>query len=164
MMRRILFPTNYHSIVDPISLLYFSSSSAIDLLVDLCTASHCEYPVPRALQDLFSEPSFVKVREILQPSHESICAFMNLPHAQGAEQAAYRASSIFPEISTFAEWRHSIDYEFYVRETLPLPSEPPTVGFFPSQLRLLICVTRHRGRCMPFLTLITLHQVPFYVL
>ena len=137
MMRRILFPTNYHSIVDPISLLYFSSSSAIDLLADLCTASHCESPVPRALQDLFSEPDFARVRENIQPSQDSIYAFMNLPHTQGADQAAYRASSIFPEVSTFAGWRRSIDYEFYVRETLPLPSEPPTVDFFPSRLRLI---------------------------
>ena len=136
MMRRILFPANYHSIIDPISLLFFSSSSAIDLLVDLCTASHCESPVPHALRNLFADPIFVEAKANLQASHESLYTFINLRHPQEAEQAAYRASAIFPEIAPFARWRRAIDFEFYVRETLPLPKELPVAGFFSSKLRL----------------------------
>ena len=137
MMRRILFPANYHSVVDPISLLFFSSSSAIDLFVDLCTASHCGSPVPHALQNLFADPVVAQARENLQPSYESLFTFVTLPHTQEAEQAAYRASAIFPEIAPFAQWRRAIDFEFYVRQTLPLPYEEPTTGYFSSKLRLI---------------------------
>ena len=104
MMRRIVFPTNYHSIIDPISLLYFSSSSAIDLLVDLTTASHSSCEVPPVLQNLYSEQSFFYAQKHLQPSTASLCTFVELSHVQGPEQAAYRASAIFPEVATFARW------------------------------------------------------------
>ena len=137
MMRRILFPTNFRSIIDATSLLYFSSSSATDLLVDLCAASHCDCPAPVELHKLFSEADFIQARTNLQPSDESLRVFIDLPHAQGAEQAAYRASAIFPEVFAFARWRHAIDMEFYVRDELPLPPEPPSDEFFSSRLRLV---------------------------
>ena len=136
MMRRILFPTNYHSIVNTISLLYFSSSSAIDLLVDLCTASHCAASFPKGLEELFSQPSFRRLRAYLQPSRESLAVFMRLPHIQDPEQAAYRASSIFTEVVELGSWRRAIDFEFYIRDTLPLPTETPANDFFSPHLRL----------------------------
>ncbi len=137
MMRRTLFPANYHSIVDSISLLYFSSSSAIDLLVDLCTVSDCHSPSPDSLQNLFSDFDFAQTKANLQPSDESLRTFIALPHAQDAEQAAYRASAIFPEVTSFARWRRAIDFEFYAREALPLPEEIPTSDFFSTNLRLI---------------------------
>ena len=137
MMRRILFPTNFHSIIDSISLLYFSSSSAVDLLVDLSTASHSESPGTNELKELFSEQSFVRARENLQPSNESLSIFLGLSHSQGAEQAAYRAATIFPEVGAFARWRRALDFEFYVRNELPLPNETGVYNYFPSKLRMV---------------------------
>lgn len=137
MMRRILFPTNFHSIIDSVSLLYFSSSSAVDLLVDMCTASHFESPFSIELEELFSEQPFVEARENLQPSDESLSIFLELPHSQGPEQAAYRAAAIFPEVVAFARWRRALDLEFYIRNELPLPTEPDSCKYFPSKLRMV---------------------------
>ena len=136
MMRRILFPANFSSIINPVSLLYFSSSSAIDLLVDLCTASHCSMNSSRVLQELFSTRSFLCLKSNLQPRKSSLAEFIQLPHAQAPEQAAYRASSIFTEVKEFANWRRAIDYEFYIREAPQLPTERGSSTFFPNNLQL----------------------------
>ena len=136
MMRRILFPVNHYSVIDNVALLYFSSSTAVDLLVDLSIASECEPSVPHTLRTLCNDRDFLQAQSNLQPTVESIHTFLSLPHVQGAEQAVYRASAIFPEVSIFARWRRAIDFEFYVRNDTPLPREPETGGFFASELKL----------------------------
>ena len=136
MMRRILFPVNHHSVIDNVALLYFSSSTAIDLLVDLSIASHCGTSVPQTLRTLCDEEEFAHAQSNLQPSVESLQTFLELPHPQGAEQAAYCAAAIFPEIATFARWRRAIDYEFYIRNETPLPPEPANSDYFASDLKL----------------------------
>ena len=137
MMKRMVSPTSYHSIVNTVSLLFFSSSSAIDLLVDLCIARDFGSALPLTLQEVFAQEDFQYACENLQPSSQVIGTFLELPHIQGAEQAAYRASAIFPEISTFARWRHAIDYEFRARDNLPLLTEPSPEKMFPSDLHLV---------------------------
>ena len=137
MMRRTLFPTNYHSIVNSAALLYFSSSSAIDLLVDLATASYCQSQLHIALRVLFEENEFIQARQHLQPSSESLRMFLNLPHSQDAEQAAYRASAIFPEVRIFSQWRRAIDFEFGFRTEIQLPPEPLPEAIFSPRLRLV---------------------------
>lgn len=141
MMRRILFPVNHRSIIDNVALLYFSSSTAIDLLVDLSIASHCGASVPQVLRTFCDEKEFNRAQSHLQPSVESLCIFLELPHAQGTEQAAYRASAIFPEVTSFARWRRAIDFEFYIRNETPLPQEPINFDYFGSELKLTdLCV------------------------
>ena len=136
MMRRILFPVNHHSVIDNVALLYFSSSTVVDLLVDLSIASECEQSVPQTLRTLCNDKDFLQAQSNLQPSVDSIHTFLELPHAQGVEQAAYRASAIFPEASIFARWRRAIDFEFYARNDTPLPREPENTDFFASELKL----------------------------
>ena len=136
MMRRVLFPVSVASVIDNIGLLFFSSSTAIDLLVDLSIGRTNRDAVPISIHSLFLEPEFIKAEENLQPSDEILKEFLRLPHVQDAEQVAYRTASIFPEVTAMARWRRAIDFEFYVRSELPLPNERVRDGYFPPNLTL----------------------------
>ena len=145
LVRKILFPTTYHSIIDPHCLLFMSSSSAIDLLVDLTTASHHSHIGPPTLNTLFSHPDFIQAKAHLQPSVESLHTFLKLPHPRDLDQAAYRASAIFPEVPAFARWRYSIDFEFHIRESIPLPGDSDTPDLFSPDLQLADLCTPRSG-------------------
>ena len=136
MMRRTLFPVSISSVIDNIGLLYFSSSTAIDLLVDLSIASTNLDALPPSIRSFYLDQEFIKARENLQPSTETLQKFLQLPHVQDAEQVSYRTASIFPEVLALARWRRAIDFEFYVRDELSLPTEIVNEGYFPPNLTL----------------------------
>ena len=136
MMRRTLFPVSISSIIDNIGLLHFSSSTAVDLLVDLSIASTSVDVIPHSMRPLYQEHEFIKAQEKLQPSEETLQKFLQLPHVQDAEQVFYRTASIFPEVLELARWRRAIDFEFYVRDESSLPPEVANERYFPSDLTL----------------------------
>ena len=147
MMRRTLFPVSISSIIDNIGLLYFSSSTAVDLLVDLSIASTNVDVIPHSLRPLYQEHEFIKAQEKLQPSEGTLEKFLQLPHVQDAEQVFYRTASIFPEVLALARWRRAIDFEFYVRDESSLPPELASEGYFPSDLTLTgLCEFSKKGK------------------
>ena len=136
MMRRTLYPTFYHSIINPIGLLYFSSSSAIDLLLDFVVASYTNTRRSCALMKLFSEPEFIEARRRLQPNRGMLDTFVGALCSDAVDESVYRASYIFSEIRQFARWRRSVDFELSFREQGGVPDEPRVLGYFPKNLQL----------------------------
>ena len=136
MMRRLLYPANYNSIIDNTGLLYYSSSTVIDLLVDLSVASFCNSPTNAALEGIFSDDTFILARNNLQPGRDTLINFLELSHSDGVDQATYRASLVFSEIGPLARWRRAIDFEFCHRELGHADSESTVLEYFPAELRI----------------------------
>lgn len=136
LMRRLLYPTNYNSIIDSSGLLFLSSSSAIDLLVDTCVASHCNTPQPSFLAELFSLPHFLRARSNLQPRKGALRAFLRASHNRDTGEALYKASFACSEVKELGLWRRAIDYELHFRDHAQCDQEPPPYKYFSSKLSL----------------------------
>ena len=150
LIKRSLYPTFYHSIIDPIGLLYFSSSSALDLLLDFIITSHTNTRKSITISQLFNDSNFKTAKNLLQNSNSVTNSFLKSIRTTSIEQSMYRASYVFPEVSQFARWRRAIDYELYMRERGTEPQESKIFGFFPRNLRLdaLCCMPIGRFRTL----------------
>ena len=136
LMRRVLYPTHYSALIDPHSLLYLSSSSALDLLIDITVTSYSDDIRFACLHDLFRKSRFLEARAALQPNKGAMSKFLQLPHIRGEEEAAYKASFAFPEVERLALWRRSIDFEFSYRTDGSGTNEPAPYKYFVSGLSL----------------------------
>ena len=135
-MRRVLYPTHFSAMIDPYSLLYLSSSSAVDLLIDFTVTSYCEGIRSPCLLDLFRQSQFLEAKAALQSNKGALRKFLQLPHDQGEEEAAYKASFAFPEVEKLALWRRSIDFEFSHRMDHSGASERDPYKYFASDFSL----------------------------
>ena len=136
MMRRIIYPTHLYSILDSHALLFFTSSTALDLLTDFSVASFSSKTNAADLNDIHKSSKFLKARAALQPSRGALKAFLDLPHSEGKEEASYKASFAFSEVNLFARWRRAIDFELSHRESAILQQEPGPYKYFTSELTL----------------------------
>ena len=137
MMRRIIYPTHLFSILDSHALLFLTSSTALDLLTDFSVASFSSKTNVAPLKDLLTSSKFLEAREALQPSRGALKTFLGLPHLEGKEEASYKASFAFPEVSSLARWRRAIDFELSSRERDIPQQEPQPYRYFSTNLSLV---------------------------
>ena len=136
LMQRILYPTHCSTILNSTSLLYFSSSTLLDLLTDLTAISHCLPSTAASRSKLLNHPTLMEARNRLRPSRSALEAFLSRRYSASTEEAAYRAGFVFSELRSFARWRHVLDVELRVRENLLPKTEQPCFSYFPSNLSL----------------------------
>ena len=146
MMRRLRYPTHYYSIIDSVSLLLFSSATALDLLIDLCVASYCDTSHYSFLSQLFGSPAFVEAKAALQPTTGTLKKFLNLPHSENVGEACYKAAFAFSEVRKLALWRRSLDFELSCRDHYIERPDPAPYKFFLADLKLLGLCKRPSSR------------------
>ena len=136
LMQRILYPTHYSTILNPNHLLYFSSSTLLDLLTDLSAISYCLPSAATSRSKLLSHQTLMEARKLFRPTRSALQSFLLQRHSVSAEQAAYRAGFVFSELRPFARWRQVLDVELLARENILPATEQPCFSYFPSNLSL----------------------------
>ena len=142
LMQRILYPTLSTTLLNAEGLLFFSSSSLLDLVTDLITLSHHPELNIATLRGFFSTPEFQQLRDTVRPNKNSLRIFVDTDRSELREQAAYRASFAFTELRQFARWRQALDVELFQRDGLVDRDTPASFAFFPKNLTLSdLCVS-----------------------
>ena len=136
LMQRILYPTHCSTILNSTSLLYFSSSTLLDLLTDLAAISYCLPSTVASRSNLLRHPTLMEARSLFRPPRSALQKFLFQCHRVSVEEAAYRAGFVFSELRPFARWRQVLDVELCVRENLLSETEQPCFSYFPSNLSL----------------------------
>ena len=135
-MQRTLYPTQAATILHPEGLLFFSSSSLLDLLADFLTLSYHSKLLPPLLREFLSTDTFNELRNSVRPRKHSIAAFLGATQRELSEQAAYRASFAFAELRQFMQWRQALDNELCQRDDmLDVPIEH-SFSYFSNSLTL----------------------------
>ena len=141
-MQRTLYPTQAATILHSEGLLFFSSSSLLDLLADFLTLSYHPKLLPPPLKTFLSTDAFSELRNSVRPTKHSIATFLNTTQTEISEQAAYRASFAFAELRQFTRWRQALDNELCQRDDmLDIPIEH-SFSYFPNSLTLVALCTQ----------------------
>ena len=136
LMQRILYPTNCSSILNSTNLLYFSSSTLIDLATDLSAISYCLGSTQNGYSKLNEDPILMEARSLFRPSQTALREFLGKRHREPSEQAAYRAGFAFSELRQFARWRQVLDVELRDRDKIAPTNERPCFAYFSSDLSI----------------------------
>ena len=146
MMQRIIYPVHGHSILNSTNLLFFTSSTAIDLFTDFSTLWPLEAELPPELKVLWESEQFQSALTSVQPNRSTLAGFLRLEHPDEPEEAVYRLAAAMPEVSVLANWRRAIDCELSHRLLPEAPREESSYRFFPLNLRLPALCKAPQGR------------------